>query len=524
MPNDRLLSQHALLRRLGLKGLPMGFTLMSLVACNGNTAFMSQSRLLPSQVRVAGADEDALQQRAKYSKVKTIPEGPRSGVPSDSSDNEGQGEGENPSAEDQSSTTGPSAQIPPSGGSGSVVVPPLPVPEPTSVPRVPASRAGDLVTVQLNQPRAKVDILWVVDSSGSMEWAQNQLRNQFQSFAEKLKDTRIDFQLGVTSADVCQVDSGTGAPLSDALCPDSNYMVSGVQVGKTYVGALRGTLQADPVSKKSILRDSSDFVQAFQRTAMLGTEGAGFEHGLWAAKMAVEKALQLGVNGNTGFIRSDAALSVVVLSDEEDDSVQMWCEDAYGRTSLTSSGSKDLTLCRKDGRSPFLDAFGMAPYAIMKSSNGAPLTTHKFTADQFKAWAESKSVKGAGNFRVSAITGLRNAQGQIDCAGQSHGPKESGTNYIKAAQLTGGAVENICSPQWSSVLKNIGQNTVELATRVSLPAGRIPFAGTLEVKVDGQDLDAMQYSYDATLHAVVFKVPPAMGSEVIVSYRETLVD
>jgi hypothetical protein len=74
------------------------------------------------------------------------------------------------------------------------------------------------------------------------------------------------------------------------------------------------------------------------------------------------------------------------------------------------------------------------------------------------------------------------------------------------------------------VLRNIGQNTVELATRVSLPAGRIPYEGALEVRVDGQVLNAMHYTYDSSLHAVVFKAPPAMGSEVIVSYRETLVD
>jgi hypothetical protein len=388
------------------------------------------------------------------------------------------------------------------------------------VPKGP--RAGETVTVQTSQPRAKVDILWVVDSSGSMAWAQNQLKSKFQSFAQKLKETRIDFQVGVTSLDVCQVDSTTGYAVSDALCPSAAYIPDGVKVGGKIVGPLRGTLQADPVSKRTILRDTSDFIESFQRTAMLGTKGSAFEHGLWAAKLAVEKSLQK-TSENQGFIRSDAALSVVVLSDEEDDSVQMWCEDGFGRTSLTADGQKDVNLCREGGRSPFLDAFGIAPYALMKTSKGLPVTTHKYAAEQFTAWAAGAKVKGAGNFRVSAITGLRGANGAIDCA-MSGGPEESGTNYIKAAQQTGGAIENICSSDWSSVLTNIGQNTVELATRVSLPAGRIPFAGTLQVSVDGQVLDAMDYTYDSSLHAVVFRVPPAMGSEVIVSYRETLVD
>jgi hypothetical protein len=160
----------------------------------------------------------------------------------------------------------------------------------------------------------------------------------------------------------------------------------------------------------------------------------------------------------------------------------------------------------------------------MKNSKGIPMTTHKFTADNFKSWAETNAVKGTGNFRVSAITGLRKSSGNIDCQLTTGGPEESGTNYIKAAQLTGGSVENICSSDWSSVLTNIGQNTVELATRIKFQAGKIPFPGTMEVRVDGQILDANQYVYDATVHAVVFKEPPAMGAEVSVSYRETLVD
>jgi hypothetical protein len=377
--------------------------------------------------------------------------------------------------------------------------------------------------VIITQPRAQVDVLWVVDDSGSMAWAQNQLKNRFQSFAQKLKDTRIDFQVGVTSVDVCKVNEATGSPVADALCPDASYISDGVKVGSSYVGPLSGTLKSDPISKQTILRDTTDFVSAFQRTALLGTNGSAFEHGLWAAKLAVEKALTPG-GSNSGFIRPSASLSVVVLSDEEDDSVQMWCEDGYGRTSLTPSGEKDLSLCKDGGLSPFLDAFGVPPFALMKNSKGKPYTTHKYTADQFVSWAGSSAVKGSGNVRVSAITGLRGSDGNIDCGLTSGGPEESGTNYIKAAQLTGGAVENICSSNWSNVLANIGQNTVELATRVSLPQGKIPFGGQVEVRVDGVLLASSEYSYDVALHAVVFKTPPPMGSVVEVSFRETLVD
>ncbi|NBO36985.1 hypothetical protein EBU99_00175 [bacterium] len=530
--------------------LLLGSAYFNLVGCNGQTAFVEQSRNLnaASEIRVASSDGDALGRRregpgatqvsgegsinGESANGQRINENRRTPPPANPEDSEPQQppvatQPGLPSSQTPtpvaSQPSMPSAQPLPPVASQPSLPPAQPLP-PTVTPKpAPQPHAGDWVQVQLTQPRAKVDILWVVDDSGSMEWAQNQLKSKFQSFAQKLKDTRIDFQVGITSVDVCQVDPGSGLPVADALCPNSADITSGSRVGGRIVAPLRGNLKADPSTMNTILRDGPDFVQAFQRTALLGTNGSAFEHGLWAAKLAVEKALGSTAE-NKGFVRPDAALSVVVLSDEEDDSVQMWCEDGYGRTSTTANGKQDLNLCRDGGSSPFLDAFGIPPYALMKNSKGIPLTTHKFTAENFTTWASEKSVKGAGNFRVSAITGLRDGLGKIDCALSSNGPEESGTNYIRAAQLTGGAIENICSSNWSSVLTSIGQNTVELATRVSLPAGQIPFAGTLEVKVDGQVLDAMQYSYDSVLHAVVFKAPPAMGSDVVVSYRETLVD
>ncbi|MEN9826069.1 MAG: hypothetical protein RI953_1814 [Pseudomonadota bacterium] len=560
MPVDLRFSRSVSSKRRPHVGLTFGLALFAVAACNGQTAFVEQSRSLTRDIGVVGSDEDARARLGSDAVKAAGAEGPvkrqsqqSAGDDSDSPGQSGAQVGRDSRTPDIGGIGGP---VDPDGIATGVdenqripatnpqpptadkqepspvdpVVAPTPVADKTPAPPVvtlpptsPTPHPGDLLSITQVQPRAKVDILWVVDSSGSMAWAQNQLKSKFQSFAQKLKSTRVDFQVGVTSVDVCQVDSNTGYAIPDALCPSVSYIPDGVKVGGKVIGPLKGTLQADPTTKKTILTDTADFVESFQRTAMLGTKGSAFEHGLWAAKLAVEKALKPG-GENAGFVRKDASLAVVVLSDEEDDSVQMWCEDGYGRTSLTADGKKDLNLCSEGGSSPFLDAFGIAPYALMKNSKGIPMTTHKFTADNFKSWAETNAVKGSGNFRVSAITGLRKSSGNIDCQLTTGGPEESGTNYIKAAHLTGGSVENICSSDWSSVLANIGQNTVELATRIKLPAGKIPFPGTMEVRVDGQILDANQYVYDATVHAVVFMEPPAMGAEVSVSYRETLVD
>lgn len=541
--------------------------LASLTACNGQTEFVEQSRVRERGVQIGTADADSLGKKFGSQKnespnvhqdedpsssneptADTLPDesepagkgieerrrvvGPEETLPRVRDDQQNPAnKTESPGAINETlpatvqgpvgsnQTPASSVQIPPSP------TPPVQVPAPTN-PSVPVSskpRPGELVTVELTQPRAKADILWVVDNSGSMAWAQEQLKNKFQSFAQKLRETRIDFQLGVTSLDVCRVDEVTGYPVTDALCPDASYIPDGIKLSNKIVGPLRGALQADPSTKQTILHDSPSFIQSFQRTALLGTKGSAFEHGLWASKLAIEKALD-PKGANKGFIRQNASLSIIILSDEEDDSVQMWCEDGFGRTSLAADGKKDFNLCREGGRSPFLDAFGIAPFALMKTSRGFPVTTHKYTADEFQKWLSDSSVKGERNSRVSAITGLRGATGKIDCQLPSGGPEESGTNYIRAAQLTGGVIENICAGDWSNVLEQIGQNTVELATRINLPSGKVPFEGSLEVLIDGITVAPSQYSYDRLLHAIVFATPPVMGAEVVVSYREVLVD
>ena len=48
----------------------------------------------------------------------------------------------------------------------------------------------------------KLDMLWVVDNSGSMCQEQKTLRDNFNLFIEKLNETNLDFHIGVTTTDM----------------------------------------------------------------------------------------------------------------------------------------------------------------------------------------------------------------------------------------------------------------------------------------------------------------------------------
>jgi hypothetical protein len=397
---------------------------------------------------------------------------------------------------------------------------------PTPLPELLQPKPGAQVVFDTTQGQGKVDVLWVVDDSGSMEWAQEQLREKFEAFAQKLTQARVDFRVGVTSTDVCDINWTTdGKAKPDKYCPNKSDISPGAKVNGVMIGPAQGRLIKDSQTGSKVLSNSTpNFVQTFGRLSNLGTVGSGLEHGLTAARMAIEKA-KSGVNAD--FLRNDAFLSVIVLSDEEDDGIQMHCEDAWGRTTLNAAGQKDLSKCKKGGNSPFLDAFGVEPYALtLNPATGKVWTDYKFTADTFKSYLDDPTVKGPGKFRVSAITGLRGTGGAIDCSNPDvpadSGPLESGTNYIKAAQLTGGVVENICSPEWSQILGNIGQNVGELANKIALPANKVPFPGTLEVWVDGVKQPQANFAFESQGNFLVFKVIPASGAAIKVKYLETV--
>src|SRR5688500_10837964 len=67
------------------------------------------------------------------------------------------------------------------------------------VPRFPPGLTVD----SYNQESAsKVDVLWVIDNSGSMAEEQENLARNFQSFIELFTRGAVDYRIAVTTTDV----------------------------------------------------------------------------------------------------------------------------------------------------------------------------------------------------------------------------------------------------------------------------------------------------------------------------------
>jgi hypothetical protein len=166
-----------------------------------------------------------------------------------------------------------------------------------------------------------VDLLFVIDNSGSMEQNQQNLSRNFPKLIEALRTSKLggaipNVHIGVVSSDLgagtttthktCENPNGDGGklqskPRKPGCVPPSEPWISYIE-GKTNVPT---TGTPDPIEQVKT---------AFQCIAELGAEGCGFEHQLEAARRALDPQR----NANPGFLRSGAYLAVVIITDEDD--------------------------------------------------------------------------------------------------------------------------------------------------------------------------------------------------------------
>ncbi|OIP36807.1 MAG: hypothetical protein AUK47_14680 [Deltaproteobacteria bacterium CG2_30_63_29] len=163
----------------------------------------------------------------------------------------------------------------------------------------------------------KVDVLFVVDNSGSMSDDQQNLATNFSSFIAAAVTWGVDFQLGITTMD--DADEGK-------LQNKSGY----------------------PRIIASTSMTAAEVMTAFQNNVKVGDTGSGSERGLKAAELALsDPKITQNVPGNcpgspnsngcaapyacdtidqscggynARFLRDDASLEVIFLSDEVDQS------------------------------------------------------------------------------------------------------------------------------------------------------------------------------------------------------------
>ncbi|HVK73273.1 MAG TPA: vWA domain-containing protein [Kofleriaceae bacterium] len=183
---------------------------------------------------------------------------------------------------------------------------------------VPDNVLDKSVPVNLNR---NLDLLFVIDNSGSMAAEQASLARNFPEFINVLNTIPgglPDVHIGVVSSNVGAAGA-SGVPGCSAQGDDGNLQVGLASANCAATYGLQGTFISDIAQQNGSRTQNynGDLPGLFSCMATVGTGGCGFEMHLESAW----RALQPGKN--PGFYRQDAYLGVIFVADEDDCSTEM---------------------------------------------------------------------------------------------------------------------------------------------------------------------------------------------------------
>jgi hypothetical protein len=172
-------------------------------------------------------------------------------------------------------------------------------------------------------PRDKADVLFVIDDSPGMRPKQVELVARLPALVRTLDDAAyggspVSYHFGVVSTDL-----GAGRYTIGSQCVPGGKQGKLIRVGAAASaacvgpGAGLGYIDYDQRLGTSNLPPGQDLATTLGCMASLGDAGCGFEQPLEAAYRALHDHL----HENDGFLRDDALLVVVFVTDEDDCSV-----------------------------------------------------------------------------------------------------------------------------------------------------------------------------------------------------------
>jgi hypothetical protein len=212
----------------------------------------------------------------------------------------------------------------------------------------------------------KVDILVVIDNSGSMQSEQANMAARFSNFIDKIKS--LDWQIGIITTDMA----------SNAVKKDGRLV------------ELTG-MSGQYILTSAILQNTAQTV--FGNTVQMGFNGSGYERGFQATNRAIDRAFDAASvtasAPNKALFRTDAGLAVVVVSDAYDDS-GVRPEDVTAKVAQRWGGNK-----------PFVFHSIVVPESIYTTPNSSSLNS----ADPCRNYREAAQYDGREYHRLSTMTG-----------------------------------------------------------------------------------------------------------------------
>ncbi|MCY0987382.1 hypothetical protein OV203_09630 [Nannocystis sp. ILAH1] len=199
-----------------------------------------------------------------------------------------------------------------------------------------ASDLGSGTTGTAEKGCTKIDFLFVIDNSTSMEDNQKALIKSFPGFIEAIKTTlgdADDYHIMVVDTDAngrCAQPCDEADPDYVKFCYEANYYACTAELEAC--DTIRGAGVIHPVGTfasntkcpvagghRYMLPDQPDLAGTFACVAKVGTAGNAAERPMNAIEEAVSEALNVPMGCNGGFLRDDAILVITFISDDPND-------------------------------------------------------------------------------------------------------------------------------------------------------------------------------------------------------------
>ncbi|MBX3019336.1 MAG: VWA domain-containing protein [Bdellovibrionaceae bacterium] len=293
----------------------------------------------------------------------------------------------------------------------------------------------------------KVDVLVVIDISGSMDTERKNLGARFGSFLSKLKDAQLNWRVGVITTSLRCADEKKDCKTAPVHEVDGHL--------HNFVGMPTGTYFLD--SSMNFANAQTAFENTLKFTKVTESGGkyydgnlgyiSGYEQGIGSAYVAVTRGTSNPAEWTAtssvrarNFFRSDAALSVLVVSDADE---------------TPSNGTKDWN----------------------KPDSLINLVKTKWPS---KSFSFHSIIVKAGDSGCLAKDG-----------NESHG-----ITYADLSKKTGGIVGNVCESDYGNQLGSMGQETLDQIRSINLDCNPVAKTGSPapEIKLNGNVLTGYNLS------------------------------
>ena len=303
---------------------------------------------------------------------------------------------------------------------------------------VPAAQTQNDVFSQ--RDAGQVDVLWVVDNSRSMAEEQDRLAGRFLDFFRQLTESKVDFHIGVITTDA---DGEAGAlRVSTPAMPSTVAQPTAATSARRFVRMSDGKPRRAPLVLNAV----------FRNLITVGTDGANYERGLLAASKALGRHVDADGNfllpvpdANAGFLRDNADLYLIFVSDEDDNSHgsdAYWASRYYYRLFEGMKGA------------------GNENKVTVSAIVGDPKSPDEIASDAVcDQWRQTGERSGI-DFRVGP------SNSALGCTDTSEPDRPAqarvGSKYLEVSCNSGGVFASICEDDYSSTLDRLRANAAGL--------------------------------------------------------------